>query len=289
MGLLMSTIDLPRPGRSQGIPGRSTTGPTMAAMEHPGSDRLPSGAMTIRGIIDRLDAVIQAARDDRSCLGYFAALYRAVTLRVEAGIANGQYDDGSRMELLVTVFASRYLDALDRFKSGRSPGASWGLAFDAADRWRPIVLQHLLLGINAHINVDLGVACAVTSAGDRLAALRPDFEAINDILSDMTDEVQDKLARVWPPLRLLDWLGDRSDEEVFHFSLRKARTAAWAAAERLAPLEPEAVAAEIESLDRKASLLADLVLHPGLKVSLIGLAVRLGEPRDIDTVIDMLV
>ena len=29
-----------------------------------------------------------------------------------------------------------------------------------AGRWRPIVLQHLLLGINAHINLDLGVTAS---------------------------------------------------------------------------------------------------------------------------------
>jgi Family of unknown function (DUF5995) len=242
----------------------------------------------IDGVVDRLDDVILVARRDRSALGYFAALYRAVTLRVRDGIAAGLYDDGSRMERLVTVFAYRYLDALGRFRHRESPGPSWRIAFEAASRWRPVVLQHLLLGINAHINVDLGVACALTSPGAEVAALRPDFDAINDLLAEMTDEVQDRLGRIWPPFVWLDRIAARTDEEAFHFSLRKARAAAWDAAERLAPLDEDAMDDAVERLDAQVAVLAHLILHPGLKISAAKLVMRLGEPRNVGTIIDLL-
>ena len=260
----------------------------MAAMERVRLNQSVPEGTTVGAIVDRLDDIIRDARRDGSGLGYFAALYRAVTLRVEEGIAAGRYENSSRMERLVTVFAYRYLYALDRFQHGESPGSSWRIAFEAASRWRPIVLQHLLLGINAHINVDLGVACALTSPGSDVADLRPDFDAINDVLGELTDEVQDKLGRVWPPLVWLDWIGARSDEETFHFSLRKARIAAWNAAERLASLNPEAMADEVQQLDERAAILGHLILHPGLKISAAKLVVRLGEPRNIGTIIDLL-
>ena len=257
-------------------------------MESVGRARSVPEGTGIDAIVDRLDEIIRVARRDRSCLAYFAALYRGVTLQVREGIAAGRYEDRSRMERLTTVFAYRYLDALDHFQHGQSPGSSWRAAFEAASRWRPIVLQHLLLGINAHINLDLGVACALTAPGSEVAALRPDFDAINDILGEMTDDVQDKLGRVWPPLVWLDRLAARSDEEAFHFSLRKARAAAWKAAERLAPLDAEAMADEVWRLDAQAAVLAHLILHPGMKTSAAKLIVRLSEPRDVETIIDLL-
>ncbi len=64
--------------------------------------------------------------------GYFPALYRQVTLTVKQGIASGSFDDGPRM------------DRFDAFQGTRSG--------------QLIILQDLLVGINAHINLDLGVA-----------------------------------------------------------------------------------------------------------------------------------
>ena len=64
---------------------------------------------------------------------------------------------------------------------------SWRVAFDAAARRRPIVLQHLLLGMNAHINLDLGVTAATFAGPEGLATVRRDFDAINRVLADLVD------------------------------------------------------------------------------------------------------
>ena len=47
----------------------------------------------------------------------------------------------------------------------------------------PVILQHLLLGINAHINLDLGIAAVETSPGNQLAPLKNDFDMINKLLA----------------------------------------------------------------------------------------------------------
>lgn len=64
------------------------------------------------------------------------------------------------MERLDTLFAERYFDAVTPRDAESRPTASWHLTFQAGSQWRPLVLQHLLVGINAHINLDLGVAAA---------------------------------------------------------------------------------------------------------------------------------
>ena len=67
-------------------------------------------ATDIDGVIQQLDVIIDWAHRHKSRLGYFAALYRKVTLKVKEGISEGFFEDGERMERLDVVFANRYLD-----------------------------------------------------------------------------------------------------------------------------------------------------------------------------------
>src|SRR6187549_599282 len=141
--------------------------------------------VTIAEIIERLTAITTWARQTNSRLGFFPALYRTVTIEVQRGIKEGRFQDPVRMERLDVIFARRYLDAFDAHQRGEPVTRSWRLAFDATGRWRPIILQHLLLGMNAHINLDLGIAAATVAPGASLAALRHDFNEINDILQGL--------------------------------------------------------------------------------------------------------
>lgn len=246
-------------------------------------------ARTINEVIEQLDKVIDLARREKSRLGYFAALYRNVTMKVNEGILAGSFEDGARMERFDVAFANRYLEALERYKRGEEPSKCWRTTFRAADDWHPIVLQHLLLGINAHINLDLGIAAAQTSPGTQLASLRRDFDSINNILWTMLDDVQDKLTLVSPLMSWLDSAGGRSDEVVMNFSIKRAREAAWRVAERLAPLGPEALHKEIGVLDGWVDVLAGVIEYPpDSTIRLARLFVRLTEMRDVGRVIDVL-
>ena len=53
---------------------------------------------TIDDVIEALDEIIQECKDNQVPLGYFAALYRKVTIQVKEGIAEDFFDDGPRME-----------------------------------------------------------------------------------------------------------------------------------------------------------------------------------------------
>ena len=162
-------------------------------------------ADTIDGVIQSLDRIIVWAKSDKSRLGYFPALYRKVTIHVKQGIEDGLFDDGVRMARLDVIFANRYLEAFEQYQMCKDPSLSWKLAFDASKRWRPIVLQHLLLGMNAHIELDLGIAAAETASEGNLSDLKNDFYKINEILASLVNEVQVELAKVWPLLKLLDY------------------------------------------------------------------------------------
>lgn len=243
---------------------------------------------TFDDVLAALDAVIAAALAKQSRLGFFAVLYREVTAQVKAGIAANRFEDGARMERLDVLFANRYLEAYENFQNGRRASACWEAAFNAAPAWRPLILQHLLLGINAHINLDLGVAAAQTAPGAALPALQRDFNEINKILAGLLDEVQAKLGRLSPWLKWLDYVAGRVDEALFNFSLKVARQAAWKVAERFAVLPQEEWPREIAALDAKIARLAQRVLSPGWLMSSVAFFIRWREEDDAARVLRVL-
>ncbi|MEK7325664.1 MAG: DUF5995 family protein, partial [Chloroflexota bacterium] len=50
-------------------------------------------AENIDQVISQLDDIIATARREKSRAGYFAALYRKVTVKVKEGIAAGRFED----------------------------------------------------------------------------------------------------------------------------------------------------------------------------------------------------
>jgi len=243
---------------------------------------------TLDDVLVALDAIVDRCCEEQSPLGYFAALYRQVTRDVQASVAAGRFDDPARMERLDVRFAARYLSAVEDYRRGRPTTASWEVALRAAGEWWPTVLQHLLLGMNAHINLDLGIAAAEVAPGSALAGLQADFARINAILAARVDGVEDALAHIWPLLRWLDLGAGAADEAVVNFSIRRARDHAWDVARRLAPLDARARAPEIERLDRHVRLIGRGIRHPGPWLSTKLRLVRLGERGNVHAKIDML-
>ena len=128
-------------------------------------------AKTIDEVLARLEQIISDSIGNKSRAGYFAALYYKVTASVKEGIEKGRFDDGPRMEQLDVNFANRYLEAYDQWKNKQPVSGPWKTAFDTEARRQPLVLQHLLLGMNVHINLDLGIAASETMAGKPLENL----------------------------------------------------------------------------------------------------------------------
>lgn len=246
-------------------------------------------AQSIDEVLTRLDQIIVEARQRRSRIGYFAALYRDVTARVAAAIEAGEFEDNARMERLDVVFARRYFDALEKRNAEAGPPRSWARTFEVTERWRPLILQHLLLGMNAHINLDLGIAAVKVAPRDEIAGLKADFYRINRILGTMIEEVQARIAEVSPWTGVLDRLGGTADEVISNFCLVRAREDAWDFARTLAPLGPDDRAQLIRAKDRETAQRTTDILRPGgfwIVPTLIG--IRLWEEDHVPSVISTL-
>ena len=218
---------------------------------------------SIDDVIQILDSIIEEAVKTGNVLGYFAVLYQKVTVKVKEEIRNNYFDDGQRMEKLDVVFAKRYIDAYFAWKNNGPVTQSWEIAFKKASDNNLLVFQHLLLGMNAHINLDLGIAAAEISNSNTINDLEDDFKRINDILASMVDEVQNGLSSIWPFLRkLLSWLG-QVDNMLVDFSMMIARNGAWKFAKEIVTVEKADWPEAIKIRDQKAAEKTRLITDPG--------------------------
>jgi hypothetical protein len=240
-------------------------------------DHSPALPTTLDSVLGALDEIIEDSIETNSALGYFAALYRRVTQDVAIGIETGMFQDGKRMERLDVLFANRYLAAYDAFHQGESVTGSWLAAFGAEDHRSLGVLQHLLLGMNAHINLDLGIAASEV-AGGRPMALKADFMQINEILRRQINDTQNRIARFVRALRLVDRLLGSIDEQLSMFSISYARGKAWTQTLELCASDPGSRAALIRQRDEAVSGFARKLIRPrGFLVRLSLLLLRMFE------------
>ncbi|KQS32386.1 DUF5995 family protein [Pedobacter sp. Leaf194] len=244
-------------------------------------------ANTIIEVISRLDDIIIDSIKVKSRNGYFACLYRKMTIAVQKGINDGLFKDGQRMEKLDVIFANRYIDAY-HCQSQRKPlSSSWNAAFSAA--FQPYtVIQHLLLGMNAHINLDLGVAAAETSKAGDIQLLKQDFNLINDIIASLINIVQKDLEEICLPMKMLKYVDNKSKESVINFSITAARDAAWANAVGLSKVLPGMYIPYINALDSKIALVANGIKNPNFSQSFTLRTVRTFEPKDVGDIIKFL-
>lgn len=259
-------------------------------------------ANSIQEVIDILENIIQECKKEGNPLGYFAALYQNVTINVASKIGkypnnesvnhttipNQYFDNDERMEKLDVVFANRYIEAYYDYQEKKKVTNSWKVAFELSQTYWAIVLQHLLIGMNAHINLDLGIAAAQISTSENIADLKDDFNKINELLGSLVEDVENDLATIWPTLKWFLKISRNIDNFLVDFSMSKARDGAWKFANEIVGLNAEDLEKEINNRDNKIANLGKMVTSPGIIVSFIFGIIRLSERRSISQRIELL-
>lgn len=243
---------------------------------------------TIDDVISALDAIIEKNKTENNADGYFAALYRKVTIKVKEGIEQGFFDDNPRMEKLDVIFAKRYIDAYATYQKDEAVTESWVVAFEQGDRYWPIVLQHLLVGMNAHINLDLGIAAAEVMQGQSIDDLEDDFNKINIVLSDLVGDVEKELSEIWPTLkRILKWT-KKVDNFLIDFSMEKARKGAWKFAKAYHKTPMDEQEHLLQKRDKKVAKNARIIFPRNIIVRLLLGLIRIGERGAVKEKIEVL-
>jgi Family of unknown function (DUF5995) len=247
-------------GMSTGESG-ALTGPAATSSPLP---PIPT-VTTIDGVVEAIESIIDWSISASSRLGYFAALYKRITIAIGTAVSDGKFDDGPRMQRFDATFATRYFDALNGYfhpAQFSKPTRSWRVTFDAASSPEPIILQHLLAGVNAHIELDLGITAQAVAPRGNLEALHNDFNTVNDVLTSQVSGVVNELDELSPVLADLYHVLTSNEIFLIDEGVKTLRDSAWTFATILA-LEPGiAHPATIWARDEKVSTQTELIYDP---------------------------
>jgi hypothetical protein len=239
---------------------------------------------TIDQVIAAIQGIIDWTISAESRLGYFAALYKRITLAIKQGIADNTFQDGPRMERFDVTFASRYFAAFNAyFYPSAYPSIShcWRVAFDGAQLPAPIIVQHMVAGVNAHIDLDLGIAAETIAPGSQLDSLHHDFNTVNAVLSSQVSTVVTEIDGLSPVLADIYSVLMQNELDLIADGLVITRDAAWLFAKELA-VEPAIMhSTTIMVHDLKVASLGTLILHPPKLIADAIAVIAAGESRDI--------
>lgn len=243
---------------------------------------------TIEEVLDKLDEIILWSKENKSPLGYFACTYRATTAQVLRHVQLKKFEDNQRMIRMDVHFALRYIDAWEAYQKRNKCTHSWYLAFEAAQNDKLLILHHIFLGMNAHINLDLGISAAAVMPYRKINPLRNDFGRINSIIASINQSVQEKLGDIFYPLELLDELTNGKDNAMLDFAISRAREASWTAAVVNSNTPKFLKDSLIDIVDYAAAKVATQILKPKWTDSPTILKLRNCESKDVAKNIEIL-
>ena len=226
------------------------------------TDLLPS---TISEVLQELQTIIKESIATNDARGIFAYVYYRTTIEIKKAIEAAEFADNEGLHYFDVTFANFYLKAYRQFVKGEDCSLVWKESFEGC-KTRLTIIQHILLGMNAHINLDLGLSTAFIAKDKDIQKLEADFLKVNTVLARIVDDLQNRLARVSPLFFLVDWLGQNSDEKLINFSMQKARAQAWRLALDLHKLDEGAFAKKQKSADQAFALFAQQIRKPNLRI-----------------------
>ncbi len=176
----------------------------------------------------------------------FLHCYLLMTLNMLAAIERQEFHDPAWVDRLLHIFSGYYFTALDAFDQDPATASPvWQLAFEEARHPHTLALQHLLLGVNAHINYDL-IMALVDILEPEWAGLTEDQRAqryadhchVNHVISRTVDAVEEEVIDPeMPVMRLIDTIvGRRLEDAMVSDLLGHWRDVVWHNAMRLLDL-----------------------------------------------------
>ena len=243
---------------------------------------------TIEEVLKKLDEIILWSKQNKSPVGYFACTYRIMTAQVLKGIQQKKFDDNPRMTKLDIAFASRYLDAWENYSTGKKCSNSWYLAFEATKNDKLLIMQHIFLGMNAHINLDLGISAASIMPYRKIVPLKTDFDKINSVIASINQNVQDSLSKICYPVNLIDKVSNGKDNAVLDFAISKARDTSWATAYLASQTPNYLLDYYVGIVDYATAKVATQILNPKLLTQNLSKELKKYESNDVSKNIEIL-
>jgi hypothetical protein len=228
-------------------------------------------AAGVDGLIARMVALLAPLETEGNPGRFFLGTYLRTTQAVSAALDDGVFEDPAWVAGWDVDFADLYLDALEAWRAApASAPAPWRLAFGADPRLPPEA--HVLLGMNAHINLDLPRSLVrVIPAADFadpavLAVRRRDHGRIDGVLAARVAAEDAELERAGGRRTPLDRVLAPLNRSASRLFLRESRRKVWANTMVLHRAREAGAAAEARCLAALEAAAADRVadlLRPG--------------------------
>jgi len=164
-----------------------------------------------------------------------------MTRNMLSALERGEFADEVWMSALLHRFAAYYFEALDAYEQRANVPQVWLHTFETCARPRVHVLQHLMLGMNAHINYDL-VWVLVEMLQEEWPHLTPeqaqaryhDHLHVNHVIYTTIDRVQDEVVEHYShAMDIVDKLFLRADEWLLYRLISAWRERVWNDAQTL--------------------------------------------------------
>ena len=198
--------------------------------------------MTSKGIIRRMQALTHEWKDNRDNRWVFLNCYTLMTENMLLGIEEGVFHDKEWVHRLLHHFADYYFRSVKAFdRKDPTIPVVWEIAHRTSQQPRTHVIQHLLLGINAHINYDLVFTLVsllqpewATLSNQKKIQRYEDYRLVNEIIAGTIDIVQDNIVETQEPLMdIVDKIIGPVDEWVASRLIYAWREEVWETALRI--------------------------------------------------------
>lgn len=222
-------------------------------------------------VLERMRRQVRRWEKEEDARAIFLGCYSMMTENMLQALDQGRFRDGVWVDGLLHRFADYYFDALTCYDcDDPTVPRAWHVVHSATTHQSMHVLQHLLLGVNAHINYDLVLTLydmlqPEWSALDGASRARrlEDHLTVNQVIAETVDRVQDEVVeRQDPVMELVDVVMGRLDERFFAALITSWRHRVWDRAQAMLATGSES---ERESLRRQ---IEDEVLRMGRFITL---------------------
>ena len=202
-----------------------------------------------QALIDRMKRQVKVWQKVGDRRSIFLHCYSLMSGNVLAAVRARQFADSDWVANLMHHFAGYYFEPLAAYDAGeagqRPVPAVWRHAHGMARDEEATAAQHLLVGVNAHINYDLALAVydLLEPQWYDLSRVekrrrRDDHDLINVIIADTVNRVQDEvIERHDPWMELVDRIAGDLDEWLAAQMIRIWRDRVWERAGQLLEAE----------------------------------------------------
>ncbi len=213
-----------------------------------------------RGVVEKMLAIAGTFEMNKDNRTIFLYCYSMMTDNMLMAIEQNRFQDNVWVEQLLHRFADYYFDSLSCYDGGATTPKVWDEVYKAAATKHLHVLQHLLLGVNAHINYDLVLTLndILSPEWDHLSEAKREMRyhdhcLVNSIIGQTIDKVQDDVVEKFSPsMQVIDTLMGRFDERILLKLISEWRESVWHhACELLALKNEEDRAAYILEVENK--------------------------------------